>query len=516
MAPTTLDPNLDREVANWRRFWSTHGDDAGALDTNLSPAVKTQIKIDSLLASEPIRSLIQRAQLHEPAIRDIETNTLILVPPLHDPMAQLHKELRGRFPAAKYDTIVCVPWVRMGGADLVAGLAATALRTLRPRERLLLLRVDQPHFERPDWLPDDIDVVHVSDILQSVNDYNAERLLYAMFLGLQPKRVVNVNSRLCWSTFSRFGQRLSDEMHLYAYLFCWDQTSMGSRAGYPSLYPHTGSFLSATLTDTHYLRNELISMYRSPAALQDRIVPIYSPARERAPACSAAVSGVQSRDKRARPLILWAGRLDRQKRFDILLEIARRMPHVDFLCWGAAVLDAPPDFGNLPSNVTIRSPFKSFDELPLSEADAWLFTSAWEGMPTTLIELAVLGMPIVASAVGGVPELISEETGWPVAPFDDVDLYVTTLEEVIGSPAERIARANQLQTLATAQHSDESYNAAWNGLLTRENSWSNDPGLSGANRTSRGPAGRPVDSELRGGHLRSPSEGLVRRVVIGS
>ena len=43
---------------------------------------------------------------------------------------------------------------------------------------------------------------------------------------------------------------------------------------------------------------------------------------------------------------------------------------------------------------------------------------------TTIIELGVLGMPIVASAVGGIPELVDETTGWLVDPFDDVDQFV--------------------------------------------------------------------------------------------
>ncbi len=41
-----------------------------------------------------------------------------------------------------------------------------------------------------------------------------------------------------------------------------------------------------------------------------------------------------------RPQVFWAGRWDRQKRIDLLLEVARRMPDVDFRMWGEPVLHA--------------------------------------------------------------------------------------------------------------------------------------------------------------------------------
>lgn len=57
---------------------------------------------------------------------------------------------------------------------------------------------------------------------------------------------------------------------------------------------------------------------------------------------------------------LWLDRLW-QKRFDLLFEVAREMPHVDFLCWGKAVLDAPPDLEDLPVNIQLQKPFMSYE-----------------------------------------------------------------------------------------------------------------------------------------------------------
>ena len=49
----------------------------------------------------------------------------------------------------------------------------------------------------------------------------------------------------------------------------------------------------------------------------------------------------------------------------------------------------------------------------LSDLDAVLLTSRSEGMPVSLIEAAAAGLPVIATPVGGVPELVAHErTGW--------------------------------------------------------------------------------------------------------
>ena len=73
-------------------------------------------------------------------------------------------------------------------------------------------------------------------------------------------------------------------------------------------------------------------------------------------------------------------------------------------------------------------------KLPFETADGWLYTSAWDGRPTILIELGALGVPIVASADGGVPGLINGETGWPVAGDAGSQEYVRALREMIDNP----------------------------------------------------------------------------------
>jgi glycosyltransferase involved in cell wall biosynthesis len=334
---------------------------------------------------------------------------------------------------------------------------------------VLILRTDSPYFERADWLPLAADTADISDIIASLQPEPAQNLLRLVLRGLGAQRVFNVNSFLCWTTMHRYGANLAATMHSYAYLFCWDQTPSGIRVGYPAaFFAETASNMTAFLTDTSYLRDELTKMYGLPPTLQNAIVPLFTPAQAKPVSPSIARRVFDAAAPSSRRLVLWAGRLDRQKRFDLVQEIARMMPDVEFRCWGTALLDAEPDLSGLPANIFMQGSFGSFDELPLALAGAWLFTSAWEGMPTTLIELAVRGVPVVASAVGGVSELIDSNTGWPIPADALAETYAEALRDVLASPADALRRAEALQRRVADVYTEVVYDAALETLLSAE------------------------------------------------
>lgn len=455
------------QLSNWRMFWAGPG---GMVDgVGLAGAIARQQKrLLDFVTSSLFDEIVRRAQAIEPALGEPRKISAIYAAPHHDQLADVMDRIRARIPDRSYETVITVPWLRTGGADLVACQLAAAVKETQPEGNILILRVDQKHLERPDWIPDGVDHVHISDLLGFVSSDNAESLLYALLLGLAPKRVINVNSYRVWRTFERFSRRLSERISLYSYLFCWDQTADGLRVGYPSMfYAATSPNLAGTLTDTDYLRRELLRLYSPPDDVAQRTIAVYTPARTEPTKHLCAELGVERRIGK-RPLILWAGRLDRQKRFDLVQEIARRMPHADFHCWGDALLDSPPDFNKSPRNLKLNPGFKDYAELPFEDADLWLFTSAWEGMPTILIEIAVRGMAVVASQVGGVPELANDETSFAVHDIDDVEAYVKQVQFALDNPKLRIERARKLQQRAIERYTRPSYVNQLKRIFDRE------------------------------------------------
>ena len=67
--------------------------------------------------------------------------------------------------------------------------------------------------------------------------------------------------------------------------------------------------------------------------------------------------------------------------------------------------------------------------------DVLLGTSRAEGMPVAMIEAAAAGRPVVSTAVGGVPELVT--AGITGLFGTDRDALVAALSGLIGDPAER-------------------------------------------------------------------------------
>jgi len=135
--------------------------------------------------------------------------------------------------------------------------------------------------------------------------------------------------------------------------------------------------------------------------------------------------------------VLWAGRLDRQKRPDLLAAIAAAMPKVQFDVYGAPVMAgaAAQDLDLLKSlqNVTLHGEFKRLEEVASSSHFAYLHTTAWEGTPTILFDVAAARLPICAPAVGGIVDFLPERELVPDP--EDIAGFVQRLE-VLRSSAE--------------------------------------------------------------------------------
>jgi glycosyltransferase involved in cell wall biosynthesis len=67
----------------------------------------------------------------------------------------------------------------------------------------------------------------------------------------------------------------------------------------------------------------------------------------------------------------------------------------------------------------------------LTAADCYVLASELDCCPTTVLEASLVGRPVIASRVGGVPEIVFEnETGWTI-PNESVDDWVEKISLVI-------------------------------------------------------------------------------------
>ena len=144
----------------------------------------------------------------------------------------------------------------------------------------------------------------------------------------------------------------------------------------------------------------------------------------------------------ARPgqaLVLGAGRLAAQKGFGLLLDAAARWDDIEpvplLVIAGEGPLAAGLRSRAVSLGLTVRFAGQRAD-VPalLAAADVFVLPSAWEGQSLVLQEALRAGVPIVATRVGGNPEVAGEDAAILV-PADDAPRLADAVRTVLGDPA---------------------------------------------------------------------------------
>ncbi len=131
------------------------------------------------------------------------------------------------------------------------------------------------------------------------------------------------------------------------------------------------------------------------------------------------------------PRLLFVGRFDRQKAFDVFVEVAQRLPRAHCVAIGDFSVDAPRSIDVLPSNLRMPG-WQSNAAVArwMQHAHALIMPSRWEGFGLTAVEAMRAALPVIASRVGGLQEIVVDgTTGWLVPPAD-ADAIVDLLQHV--------------------------------------------------------------------------------------
>ncbi len=142
-----------------------------------------------------------------------------------------------------------------------------------------------------------------------------------------------------------------------------------------------------------------------------------------------------------RALWVCAGRLEEQKGQRVLLDAAEKLAArgVDFVIALAGEGAERNQLEQRSQQLGLRSRVKFLGRLDvvgplLRAADVCVLPSLWEGMPLSLLEAMVRGRPTIASAVGGVPEVMTDGVHGLLVPPGDVEALAAALEWMESKP----------------------------------------------------------------------------------
>jgi len=363
--------------------------------------------------------------------------------------------------------IVTVPWVGIGGADLVSLNYARALSVdARFNGEVSMLATYLEKRTHRDLVPEGVNFVQVPAEFLQISPALERRLLAQALILAAPELVISVNCFHVTNSMQLYGRQMASTTRIYLTLFAWDSidgfptnpiTDDGQRGFLDSIggVLADNTVTAATVQEVLALTDDEVRVHHQPAV--DRVHPLPSPT-------AADTDALFSVDKPFR--VLWPHRLDREKRPDALVAIANLLDAeglpVQIDVFGQQVLS---NGGTLlvrrleAAGVRYKGPYSDgLASLPTHEYHALILTSESEGLPLVLVQSMLLGLPVIATAVGGVTDLVKEgATGLLVGHPDDAEAFVKAIRVLMGSLSNRRRIISAAYSTAAEQHDWHSF-----------------------------------------------------------
>lgn len=178
-------------------------------------------------------------------------------------------------------------------------------------------------------------------------------------------------------------------------------------------------------------------------------------------------------------LVGWVGRMTAEKAPGMALQAfvqlaqAPEMDDVDLVMVGSGALEselkATASGAGLSGRVHFPGVVPAASKL-LRALDAVVISSLTEGTPMVLLEAMAAGVPIVATRVGGIPDVVDETQGWLVPPGDPGELF-RALRGALGNPrvakARAVAARRRLADLFAVESWVQAYSSVYESAARR-------------------------------------------------
>lgn len=355
------------------------------------------------------------------------------------------------------DTLFFVPQLVKGGADKLFIEYANEIAKQHPNWKIAVVQTEEKESVWQKKLRSNIDFINLSDILHDL-DYNSKLRLMSTFLAQNKvRRIIIGNSSFGYDLVAKH-QPLIKSISILVYCFAFNEARDTEghfwghiHSGLPRVYP----VVEKIITDNSQIIKDICDKY---AFSPKKFIVNYQPTTLK---ITAPHQNNQSKIR-----ILWASRICRQKRPDILKSIGNRLDKHSFLidAYGQLEEDYTEDFFS-NTNINYRGDFNGIESIETSTYDIFLYTSESDGVPNVLQEIIARGLPIIAPNVGGIKEIIvSGKTGCLVEDFKDINSYVVAIKQLL-NPTTRIKLARQAQELLQKRFSRKKWETTINKIF---------------------------------------------------
>lgn len=368
--------------------------------------------------------------------------------------------------------MIILPFFGIGGAEYVALCYCRAILQVASGTSVLLVVADRGKTMGGYPIPEGVMLIYLEDFLTNFDYPSKQQLLEDLIAVIRPDTIHNINSEVAWHLIHERGDQLIEKTNLFASIFAMQFDKANRIIGYAASFLQKGlPYLTGLITDNHRFIEDAAREFGLSEEQKSKFHPVYIPSRalneQIIRVAKERIENFSSRIRSKKFLqAVWAGRADAEKRIDLFFDVALRTDFVTFDMYGKVIVDGDGglEIPDLP-NLTYLGGFTDVNEIFASkEYDALIFTSRWEGMPNILIEAATWGVPIIAPDVGGIRELVNQDTGYLLPRYINASDYYKAFESIRNNPNEAARRAGNMLDLVLYRHNWDSFTASVRSL----------------------------------------------------
>lgn len=359
-----------------------------------------------------------------------------------------------------YDYFLFVPWLVEGGADLFAINYANSVAKAGKSVAVFATNDGDTKSSWANKLSEAVDFIPFAEITNDLAMDQKYRVMEQLIENGDVHILHTLNSVFGYDFFTTHETYLTaTNKKLVATAYSESKDSNGYTYGFSHTHvPVVYEILSLLTTDNEAIKEMWVRDY----GFSDKKIAVHHQPMNPSDA-SLKHSGNTTHPKNAQPRALWASRVSPEKLPHLLVEIAKALPHVNFEAYGTESGISPAIFSEAP-NIKYMGPFKNiFKDIKLNIYDVFVYTSAFDGTPNTLIEIGMCGLPIVAPAVGGIPAILPDK--YLVKNSQSVKEYVNLITHVFNNKAAAMDDFKAVSESLIKQHSFKEFDRVIAELL---------------------------------------------------